>query len=663
MTLNDRPPLPPEGIPSTTHGDTTNVIIKTGTQLLFQTTFCEDPVLNSSIEHLHALARQGGCAGIQPYIDAYLPAVAYLKHNNLSHSPTQISQKCAQRDPHRQQHQNLARKMVLSPTDAPQLGTLPDLTHILRRMLLQTELDQCGFVLTPLYSALPCIRRPAARKMSQACRPTPQKTAQKTSAHSSAHSVHSSQSESGASQSPQSSQSSPTPRAIKPQITQTPQLPQDTHQVAICILLGLLLGLYPTSVKFPPFQVRVALYRRVHALLTSGGGATFCQAHPALLTMAMMEYCAYVIPAYLPVEHALLAEETGMQTFFAAFPLACDTFRQEALETGEEPWSALESHCAPLVEKHSRACKSRQRAKQALDQFPVVKLPASAVDRLAEIPYVVPYSVHLDDPTHCIMASEMAFLGISTLSSSSDNSKDSTKESEIKHEQAVALQRTIHAHQLPPNLAQLQLGALSDRMRICERSALSCTVLYVCVSCVMANQQTICRKGRAFPTRGQCKYDFGSETHTSSLLCSVCQSHSIISISTLGRIVSLRNYRFYLAPCCATVQMYTGRGDEFQLTAQSTPATCPHARQSRGAQKQAKKRCELCANVALPEAHCSVDHLSGQPHCTYLCQRHTPHPDSLKHVTNWRQLQEEIRRRDRPLFALRYTGRRSEPGD
>ncbi len=217
----------------------------------------------------------------------------------------------------------------------------------------------------------------------------------------------------------------------------------------------------------------------------------------------------------------------------------------------------------------------------------------------------------------------------------------------------MALQRTIHAHQLPPNLTQLQLGALSDRMRICERSALSCNVLYVCVSCVMANQQTICRKGRAFPTRGQCKYDFD----TDSLLCSVCQSHSIISINTLGRIISLRNYRFYLAPCCATVQMYTGRGDEFQLTADSTPTTCPHARQSRASQKPSKKRCELCGNVALPEAHSTVDHLTGEPHCTYLCQRHTPHPDSLKHVTNWRQLQEEIRRRDRPLFALRYTGR------
>lgn len=474
--------------------------------------------------------------------------------------------------------------MVLSPTDTPQLGTLPDLAHVLRRMLTQTDLEICGFVLEPLYLALPCIKRPSTRK-------------------------------------------------------QPSSLTNDTHQVAICILQGLLLGLYPTSVKFPPFSVRVHLYRRVHGLLTNGGGIAFCAAHPSLLALAMMEYCAYVIPTYLPVEHSLLAAEYGMQTYFSTCLLACDTFRQEALITGEEPWDALETYCAPLVERHSRACKSRQRARQACDQFPVMKLHANSMDRLADIPFIVPYSVHLDDPTHCIMASEMVFLGYEI---QIDNQESSAK-------QAVAMQRTIHTHQLPPNLTNLQLRALSARMRVCERSALSCSVIYACVTCIMANQQTICRKGKAFPTRGQCKFDVDTE----SLLCSVCQSRSIIPISTLGRIVSLRNNRLYLAPCCCTVQVYTGRGDEFQLT---DPGQCPHAKNTRTSSKPPKKRCELCSNVALPEAHTTVDHLTAEQHCIYLCLRHTPQHNCLKNVTNWRQLQEEIRHRDRPLFAMR-TGR------
>ena len=604
-------------------------------QSIFAITYCPDPKLNSRIEHLHTLARQGGYPWIQPYIDAHLPAVAYLQQNPSS-TTHQINQ------------------MILSPTDAPQLGALPDITPILRAMLLQTDMEKCGFILTPLYSALPCIRRPTTRKAQ-------------------------------------------------------PQPEQDTHQVAICILLALLLGLYPTSVKFPPFPIRVSLYRRIHSLLTNGQGVGFCKAHPCLLTLALMEYGACVIPSYLPAEHEILSGENGMRNFFSTCPLACDAFRQEALQTGEETWAELEAYCIPIVERHSRACKSRQRTRQP-DQFPVVKLSPQDTQRLCHIPFIVPYSIHNEDQTNCIMASEMAFLGLDTLDGlrnhnsgtrpivdhtdftskiSSDSTSifssnstltfspnstsnststtlnstsgcitDSTADSNsstIKHEQAVAMQRTVHIHQLPPNLTDIQLRALSSRMKLCERSALSCSVLYVCISCIMANQQTICRKGRAFPTRGQCKLDLDTDT----LLCSVCQSHSIISVSTLGRIISLRNYRFYLAPCCSTVQIYTGRGDEFQAL---TDSPCSH-KQAKAPPKTAKRRCEICSNVALPEPHVSVDHLNGEQHHTHLCQRHTPHSDALKHVTNWTQLQEEILKRDRPLFTIRYSGRRGGDGD
>ena len=166
--------------------------------------------------------------------------------------------------------------------------------------------------------------------------------------------------------------------------------------------------------------------------------------------------------------------------------------------------------------------------------FPVIKLTQASVEHLCSIPLIVPYSVHLNDATHSIMASEMHFLDIKMTDTGVDDVddvedieciddvsdiEDATESNPIKYEHAAALQRTIHTHQLPPNLTNIQLKALSARMRTCERSALSCSVLYVCVSCVMANQQTICRKGRAFPTRGQCKRDLDSNT----LLCSVCQ--------------------------------------------------------------------------------------------------------------------------------------------
>jgi hypothetical protein len=58
----------------------------------------------------------------------------------------------------------------------------------------------------------------------------------------------------------------------------------------------------------------------------------------------------------------------------------------------------------------------------------------------------------------------------------------------------------------------------------------------------------------------------------------------------------------------------------------------------------------------LIDPHEAVDHLTGERHLTYLCQRHTPHEDALRHVVNWRQLQEEIRKRDKPLFFHKRNG-------
>ena len=530
----------------------------------FPISYSQDPHLNAQLTHLHSLARQGVAESIQQHIDAYLPAVVYLEQN-----PS---------------HAAFARQMVLSIPDAPQLGKLPDLGPVIRSMLL-FQGEPWGFILTPLYAALPGITR------------------------------------------------RPVKAEAKAEVNQL----EDTYQLAICILLALFLGIYPTSVKFPPFHVRAALYRRTHCLLTHGTGTTFCQKHPALLTLALMEYCAYILPTYLPVEHSLLAGE-GMDGLFTSCPLLCDAFRQEVLITGEEDWQSMEAYCAPIVERHTRACKSKlllstnPNATQAptrrqQEQFQAVKLGETSLKHLPDLPIIVPYAIHLDDSTHKIMASEMRFLGLRE------------PPLDLKFEQAVALQRAIHVKPLPPNLTQIQIRALSSRVRVCERSALSGCILYTCIQCIMGGQQAINRKGKTFPTRGQCKLDLDSD----DLICSICHHHSVLSVNALGRIISMKNHQFYLAPCCCTVQPYTGRGDEFQGQA------CHH-KPTRPASKNTKRRCELCTNIALIEPHEAVDHLTGEPHTTYLCQRHTPHADALRHVVNWRQLQEEIRKRDKPLF-------------
>ena len=320
-----------------------------------------------------------------------------------------------------------------------------------------------------------------------------------------------------------------------------------------------------------------------------------------------------------------------MLGFFTSCQVMCDTFRQEVMQTGEEEWTVMDGYCKGLVERHTRACKNRVH-QRTVGASP--KMTQSMAGGMAVMPFIVPYSLHLDDSSHAIMGNEMAFLGLSH------------QDGQLLR-CTVAMQRTITVHRLPENVVDLQMRAMAKRMRVCEQSALSGSVLYTCVACIMSGQQGARRDWSKMPMRGQCRMDLDRGV----LVCSSCHSDAVLSISTLGQVVSLRQNRFYLAPCCCTVQPYQGRGDEFQCLfdheSMEYVVKCCHM--PVGQARYVKKRCEICSNVAVG-GHSAVDHLTGEMKTVHLCQRHTPHEDVLGMVANWRQLEDEVRRRNRPLF-------------
>jgi len=223
----------------------------------------EDEYLDSQLRELHKLSIQG--FPVQPYIDTYLPAVAFVQEQPL--------------------RQSIARRLVLGLPDSPQLGSLPDLCRGIRSMFTAPchTCSQCSMGV--LHRVLPLHNINKTNHQPEEC-------------------------------------TDPDP------------------QVMICVLLGLLLGLYPKVVRFPPFPVRVALYRRVHSLITSGDVQKLLKC-PMLINLAFMEYCAHVIPAYMPVEEELLLGEPGMAAFFTGCSLVCDAFRQGVLVTGEEDWQVM----------------------------------------------------------------------------------------------------------------------------------------------------------------------------------------------------------------------------------------------------------------------------------------------------------------------------------
>lgn len=598
--------------------------------------FSGDDWLNERLVKLHRLARLGYGQNVQGHIDSHLPAVAFLRG----------------RVDGLDRMRAFARRLVLCISDAPQEGTLPDLGCILRGIMLGYRLpgqrgggkasnlhsqvgrdfplvvaDDC-YATRMLLQALPCIRRASNNKEEK-------------------------------------------------------QLQR--YQIGLNVLLGLMLGLCPSAVKFPPFPVRVVIYAAIHQLLTCGGGGAFCEAHPMLMTMAFMEYCAHVIPTYMPAEHEVLLAEQGMSSYFSGIPVASDVFRQEMLNNLEYdspiPWARLEAHCEAIVDKHTRACKNR--AKQRRDDHGMsARIPFDVVETFFSLPYVMPYNVHLDDGTHRMLGSELAVLdqerhrSIACEEWGAALDEAETKERRGKHYETVAaMQRLLSVSSLPANVVRMQLRSLGACMRVCERSALDGMMLYICVSC------GLCSGGasRSAQTRGQCRLDgelFSDEwgcagpASRSGLVCSHCQTPTVMAVNSLGRVVSLRGQRFFLAPCCCTVQMYGGGGVEFQseyciadgsgqtsggeLSSGVTLHSCPH-QMKKSQQRPQRARCEVCqtasAGAVAPEVFTAVDHLTGRMHSIRLCLRHAPRPEALGQVANWRQLMDEVGKRDRPLFA------------
>ena len=167
--------------------------------------FCNDNRLNSWLSKLHQLARMGYGQNIQVFIDSYLPAVAFLRNETTPELKA------------------FARRMVLCTSDSPQEGTLPDLGRVLRGILLGYKVsgswsgakkgvkspvcdfpfvlsDDC-YITHMMLQALPCIKR-SIRKDNRG---------------------------------------------------------MSGYQVGLNVLMGLLLGLCPLAIKFPPFPVRVTI--------------------------------------------------------------------------------------------------------------------------------------------------------------------------------------------------------------------------------------------------------------------------------------------------------------------------------------------------------------------------------------------------------------------
>jgi hypothetical protein len=366
---------------------------------------------------------------------------------------------------------------------------------------------------------------------------------------------------------------------------------RDSQAVCINLVAALLLGTYDPPVRQPTFATRARLYRRLHAVLTSGPAeqTAFCVRNEPAVLLACMEYLARVVPAYMPVQAALLTDDdapTG--AFFKKLPAICDEYRQQ-LEAQPEglAWAGLRGQCLELVERVSRF-KRCQRPRPARRAQPRLTLPGGAVA------YLVAPRLLSDS------ADEFGLLGLAL---------------GLDGPALQAVQRCVQVHTLPSNLRDAQLARLAGA-GLCRRTAYFRTHRHLCIQCVLAHRHVDALR---------CRLD----TVSQGLVCATCLQGDLVCVDLLGRVLQVHDEHFILCPACLTVQPY--RADE-----RTWADTCTHA--APPAPRPPRPSCCVCLEAGPALALQRVDHLTGQLHTFNYCPRHAPRHETARSCANVAQL-------------------------
>jgi hypothetical protein len=192
------------------------------------------------------------------------------------------------------------KSLILPLADAPQPGMLPDLGHMIHRVMARDPIQCCLSVV--IEQCIPSLRH--------------------------------------------------TTRSIS--FT-------DSQDVILNMVMGMLLGLYPDNTKKPGFRVRAQLYCQMHCLLTSSKETQteFCKNNEEVIILACMEYIARIVPVYMPVQALMLtSKDSPTAGFYRRIPGLCDELRQSLDEAVDERpaacWELVRTICSGKVAKVSR---------------------------------------------------------------------------------------------------------------------------------------------------------------------------------------------------------------------------------------------------------------------------------------------------------------------
>lgn len=422
----------------------------------------------------------------------------------------------------------------------------------------------------------------------------------------------------------------------------------DTRSCVILfnVLLATLLGLYPSNIKRPPFQVRSHFFARVHALLTcpSSQQIQFACDNIDLLVFCLSEYVCCVVPCFFVAEYESICEVAKVNCFFQNGQALFDCFRQENLDSGLETFSSLDSAAKPLLEKICRMYRSKcASAFQNKTRVPK-DVTSDMFLKAVQSPIIKMYPCHEKNPG--LLAEEYAILLEIPPSVDVAGVHSSVSVSKLPY--------SIYSAQVSSILQILfkffntffvyQFERIKQQSEICEIQAQNQCLSQICLMCEWRLRKPVLRL---------CSSTF-------KIVCQNCEGDQffVSAINLLGRILKVRGRQYFLSLCCGTIQEYRGSGSEFD-PASAVCAQCVSKKSHHMSNKMERKKnrplCSAwnCCTKALPVPHVIVDHIDASLETVFLCFKHTPPESWIKQCKNFEQFSSMCQTWDAKLKSSR----------
>jgi hypothetical protein len=540
------------------------------------------PDLDSQIRALHTLARTGRISAetAERQINTFLLAAAPPKG--------------ATKYPR--------RWLVLPLTDAPHHSLMPDLGHIIHRVLARD----------PVPCTLSMVIEQCIPRFRHACRP----------------------------------------------IRYT-----DCQPVFLMLVMGLLLGLYPGNVKKPGFRVRAALFRSIHGLMTSTPEeqTAFCSANEEILLLACMEYLARIPAVHMPVQNQVLAEgDPTAMSFFRRIPALGDELRQwmdEQDHVGDTAWEPIRLACSLRVERVSRlkrggAPASHQSQQATGGKAPPIYSSAGSTGTMVESP-----------GPHSLSVIRACWNAPALLDATLDEYRLLGLALGLPGPIIQRIQQEVRVFVLPRNLMQMQIERLRACGPARARSFYLQSHWTICMCCLTTQKSQTHPQNHVMRTRLRldtltqalvCATCLSPDPVCVNMLGRVMLFHKT-HYYLCPSCATVQPYRGgeeqpWLSPgrcgsaagCVHVSSMATALGGG------GTGGTSSGNNYKGGKRKE---NCFVCGELALIQTVRRVDHLTGHMLEFHYCQRHTPRPEMARKCLNAKQLAGDAEMpRARPLL-------------